>query len=104
MTLHMGEKNHQIRILLDTGCSIALLNQQTVEKLGIKKKAHRQPHSIENYTGESVKGVGQFYTEPMLLQHRKHYSREKFEISPMEPEIHAFLPFDWITAHPPQGA
>jgi len=40
----------------------------------------------------------------MLLQHRKHYSREKFEISPMEPEIDAFLPFDWITAHPPQGA
>jgi len=22
----------------------------------------------------------------------------------MEPEIDAFLPFDWITAHPPQGA
>ena len=75
-----------------------------MEKLGIKKKAHQQPDSIENYTGESGKGAGQFYTEPMLLQHRKHYSREKFEISPMEPEIDAFLPFDWIMAHPPQGA
>jgi len=75
-----------------------------VEKLRIKKKAHQQPHSIENYTGESVKGAGQFYMEPTLLQHRNHYSREKFEISPMEPGIDAFLPFDWITAHPPQGA
>jgi len=103
MLLHMGEKKHQIWVLLDTGCSIALLNQQTVEKLGVKKKAHRQPHSIENYTGESVKGAGQFYTEPMLLQHRRHYSKEKFEISPMETNIDAFLPFDWIMAHPPQG-
>jgi len=102
--LHVKEKGHQIRVLLDTGCSVALLNQQTVEKLGIKKKAHQQPHSIENYTGEKVKGAGQFYTEPMLLQHRKHYSKERFQISPMEPEIDAFLPFDWITTHPPQGA
>jgi len=97
----MGGKKHQIRVLLDTGCSVALLNQQTVETLGIKKKAHRQPRSIENYTGESIKGVGQFYTEPMLLQHQKHYSQEKFEISPMGTNIDAFLQFDWITARTP---
>ena len=73
MILYMGGKKHHIRVLLDTGCSIVLLNQQTVEKLGIKKKVHRQPHSIENYTGESVKGAGQFYTEPILLQHQRYY-------------------------------
>ena len=104
MILHIGIKNHQIRVLLDTGCSVALVNQQTVEKLGIEKKAYQRPHSIESYTAESVKGAGQFYTEPMLLQHQKYYSRERFEISPMEPEIDTFLPFDWITAHPPQRA
>jgi len=104
MILHIKGKEQRIQVLLDTGCCVALLNQQTVEKLGIRKKVHQRPHSIENYTRESVKGEGQFYTEPMLLQHRKHYSREKFEISPMEPEIDAFLPFDWITTHPPQGA
>jgi len=104
MILHVREKGHQIWVLLDTSCCVALLNQQTGEKLGTKKKAHQQPHSIENYTGERVKGAGQFHTEPMLLQHRKHYSKERFEISPMEPGIDAFLPFDWITTHPPQGA
>jgi len=103
MLLHLDRKKHQIRVLLDTGCSIALLNSQTVEKLGIMKKEHRRAHNIESYTRESVQGAGQFYTEPMLLQHRKHYSREKFEISPMEIGIDAFLPFDWIMAHPPQG-
>ena len=103
MILHLGKEKHPIQVLLDTGCSVALLNRQTVEKLGIKKSAHRQPHNIENYTGESVQGAGQFYIEPILLQHRRHYSKEKFEISPMEPEIDTFLPFDWITTHPPQG-
>ena len=94
MLLHLDRKKHQIRVLLDTGCSIALLNSQTVEKLDITKKEYRRAHSIESYTGESVQGAGQFYTEPTLLQHRKHYSKEKFEISPMETDIDAFLPFD----------
>jgi len=102
--LNLGGNKHQLRVLLDTGCSIALLNQQAVEKFGIKRKEHKQARSIENYMGVSVKGAGQFYTEPMLLQHWKHYSWEKFEISPMEADIDAFLPFEWISVHPPQGA
>jgi len=40
----------------------------------------------------------------MKLQHRKHYSWEKFEVSVMDPDINIFLPFGWITDHPPQGA
>jgi len=44
------------------------------------------------------------YTEPLLLQHRKHFSREVFEIAPLEPEVDIFLPFWWIAKHPPQGA
>jgi len=44
------------------------------------------------------------YTEPLLLQHRKHYSPEVFEVAPLEPEVDLFLPFWWIAKHPPQGA
>jgi len=36
MVLHQSEKKHQIQTLLDTGCSIALINERTVEKLGLK--------------------------------------------------------------------
>jgi len=35
---------------------------------------------IENYSGETVEGAGQFYTQPLRLQHRKHYTIEHFEI------------------------
>jgi len=44
------------------------------------------------------------YTEPLLLQHRMHYSREVFEVAPLEPGVDLFLPFWWIAKHPPQGA
>ena len=104
MLLHQGETKHEVRVLLDTGCSIALVNEKTVRQLKMGKKEHRHPRTIENYTGEKVPGAGQYYTEAIKLQHRKHYSWEKFEISVMDPHIDIFLPFGWNTAHPPQGA
>jgi len=104
MILHHQGKKHQIQALLDTGCSIALINEQTIQKLDIRKRQHKQPRSIESYTGEKVRGAGQFYTEPLLMQHRRHYTKESFEVSPMDPGIDIFLPFSWIEKHPPQGA
>ena len=104
MVLHQGKGRHLIRALLDTGFLIALINKQTVEKLGIEQCKNQWPRVIETYTGKILSAAGQFYTEPLRLQHRRHYSWEKFEISPMDPEIDVFLPFSWISNHPPQGA
>jgi len=104
MVLHQENQKRRIKVLLDTGCSVALINERTVEKRGIKTKCHQHPRGIENYTGEKVEGDGQYYTKPLLLQHRGHYSWEKFEVTPMDPEIDIFLPFSWISKHPPQGA
>jgi len=103
MLLHQGETKHSVQVLLDTGCSVALITERIVERLKLAKKKHRHPRTIENYTGERVPGAGQYYTEDIRLQHRKHYSWEQFEISVMDLEADIFLPFDWIMGHPPQG-
>jgi len=94
MLLHLGGKKTLVQALLDTGCSIALISKETVERLGLEKLKHKQTRGIESYTGENVKGAGQFYTKPMTLQHRKHYSTMSFEISPMEQNIDVFLLFN----------
>jgi len=104
MFLHQGETKHLVRLLLDTGCSIARVNEKTVRQLKLGKREHRHRRTIESYTREKVPGAGRYYTEVMKLQHRKDYSWEKFEISVMDPNIDIFLPFAWITDHPPQGA
>ena len=103
MLLHQGKQTHRVKALLDTGCSVMLINQSTTKRLGIEQIRHANPVKIKNYTGETVPKAGQFYTETMQLQHRKHYTKERFEISPMDPEIDIFLPFGWITKHPPRG-
>jgi len=55
------------------------------------------------FTGEGIIGAGQYHMETLRLQHRGHFSREVFEISPMEETIDIFLLFRWIEHHPPQG-
>jgi len=60
MLLHQGNHKHRVRALLDTGCSIALINQHTVERLGLKQVPHPNPVRIENYTREVVPGAGQY--------------------------------------------
>ena len=69
MLLHLGDNKNRVQVLLDTGCSVALINKRTLEKLGLKQQEHRQTRRIESYTGESVPDAGQFYTAPMILQH-----------------------------------
>jgi len=64
---------------------------------------HDPAISIENYTGQNIKQMGIFYTNPLLLQHRGHFSKETFEVTPMEPEVDVLLPFWWISKHPLQG-
>jgi len=104
MLIHAGNQKHPVQVLLDTGCSITLINQQTARQLGIQHMKHAQSIRVENYTGETVKDTGQFHTAPMLLQQRRHYMQESVKITPMETGIDIFLPFQGITKHPPQGA
>jgi len=93
MILHQGGKQHKIKGLLDTGCSVLLINQETVAQLELPLREHRQKRIIENFEGKQVKGARRHYMDPLLLQHWGHYSKEIFEVSPMEAEIDVFLPF-----------
>jgi len=102
MVLKRERQNHRVQVLLDTGCSIPLINRKTVVRLGIPLLRHDSAIPIENFTGEAVKGAGQYYTKPLTLQHQRHTIRESFEVSPMEEGTDIFLPFWWIAEHPPQ--
>jgi len=43
MMLHWNKNQHLVKALLDTGCSVALINQQTIERLGIQTETHKNP-------------------------------------------------------------
>jgi len=103
MLLQVEHGKHRVRVLLDTGCSVPLVNKETAWRLQIPMLKHDSTIRIENYTGQQVKEAGIFYTKPLLLQHRRHFSKAIFEVTPMEPEVDIFLPYWWISKYSLQG-
>jgi len=104
MIQHQAQNRHPVTMLLETGCSVPLIHKKTAKWLKLRLFKHEEQRHIRNFTGETVKGAGEFYTNPLMLQHRRHFTQEVMEVAPMDKEINIFLPFWWITKHPPQGA
>jgi transposase InsO family protein len=99
-----GSHRLSVRALLDTGCTTLLLSQACADRFRIPRRTREEKVELRNFAGELVVGAGEAYSEPLLLQHRKHYTREVFEIAPLEPGVDVFLPYWWIAKHVPQGA
>jgi hypothetical protein len=105
MVLHWGTNSlTTVHVLLDTGCSTPLISKTLIQKWSIPILKHEHTIPLYNFTGEQVPRAGHEYSRSALLQHRKDYTREVFEIPALEPDMDMFLPFGWITKHPPQGA
>ena len=93
-----------VNVLLDTGCTTPLLSQARADLFRIPRVHREEKVGLCNFAGELVKGVGEAYLVPLLLRHKQHYTKEVFEIAPLEPGVDLFLPFWWVVKHAPQGA
>src|SRR6266576_3596405 len=91
MILHWDNNQAVIRTLLDTGSTIPLLSTTWAELLPVPVAGRSEAQRVNDFAGEAVDGAGKYYTFPMTLQCRKHYSIESFEIAPLAGEYDAIL-------------
>jgi len=56
-------------MLLDTECSVPLINEQMARRLQLWLLKHEEQRLSENFTGQAVKGAWEFYTDRLVLQH-----------------------------------
>ena len=97
--VHLGEKEEVLRILLDTGSTVPLLSQEFAQNKQIPVAERPSIRPIQDYAGQEVEGAGQFYTAPLILQHRHHFSRVSFEVAPLASDYNAILPRWWLEKH-----
>ena len=99
MIVHLGEKEEVLGILLDTGSTVPLLSRTFAQDkpIPVAERPHIRP--IQDYAGQEVEGAGQFYTAPLILQHRQHFSRVSFEVAPLACDYDLILPRWWLTKH-----
>ena len=97
--VHLGEREEILRILLDTGSTVPLLSQTFAQNKQLPVARQPTIRPIQHYAGQDVEGAGQFYTAPLILQHRHHFSRVLFEVAPLASNYVAILPRWWLAKH-----
>ena len=82
MILYFVEQEETVRALLDTDSTVTLQSLSLVEKHQTPLAKRPTKRTIQDYSGQEVTGAGGFFTSPLLLQHRHHFTRVSFEVTP----------------------
>jgi hypothetical protein len=57
------------------------------------------PVQIHNFTNEVVPRVGECFMVPFILQHKKHFAPESFEVTPLDSNCDVILPYWCMAKH-----
>jgi len=66
--LVISDKRHKIRVLLDSGSDIFLLNQSTARTLKVPYEIREKPHKITGFKGEVSSTGGKYYSDQIQLE------------------------------------
>jgi len=66
--LVMSDERHKIKVLLDSGSNIFLLNQNTSHTLKVPYEIRENPHKITPFNGEVSSIGGKYYSHPIQLE------------------------------------
>jgi hypothetical protein len=77
------------------------LDKDFVHKYKIPTIRRDTPLKIHNFNNEVVTGAGEFFTVPFILQHKKHFAAESFEVAPLDSDCDVILPYWWMAKHQP---
>lgn len=97
-------REHPIKVLMGSGSIYPILSPNVVKILGIRQYAHDSPVRLIAPSEYGLPEEATMYTGPVVLRHGdSHFSRVKFQVSPMDPEFDSILTWAWICTHKPAG-
>ena len=94
--LFVSDKRHKIKVLLDSGSNIFLLNQKTARSLKIPYEVRETPLQITTFNGKISLTGGKYYSHPIKLEigTNGHISMVSGEIGNAG-KYDMIIPFGW---------
>jgi hypothetical protein len=80
-----------IRMMFDTGAAIPIISSKFITERNLPMITHDLPLRINGAHGCPLSGAREAFTHSLLLQYKRHYTRETFEIMPLESETDIIL-------------
>ena len=98
-----GKKNIAARVVLDSWCTTPVASEKWIEQHIVQFVTRKKQKEIQNFARETVEDCSWCYTFSITCQHEDHYSKETFEIGPMEDSYDLMLPYWWMVKYEPKG-
>ena len=96
-----GSQEFSVRAMLDCGANVPVISQSFVDMHKVPGVLRSHAHGLTMADGsESATNAGRAYTHACTLRCGNHFSRESFEISPLQSAHEILLPWWWIITHP----
>ena len=93
MKLSWGDNPEiNVRVMLDPGANVPVLSQSLVGKHKVPIVLRERAEIIAGYDGAEGKGAGSAYTFACTLSLADHFTKESFEVSPLQDEHDILMP------------
>ena len=101
MKLSWGDNPEiNVRVMLDPGANVPVLSQSLVGEHKVPVVLRERAEIIAGYDGAEGKGARSAYTFACTLSLADHYTKESFEVSPLQDDHDILLPWWWTVQHP----
>jgi hypothetical protein len=87
-----GQKKFYAQIMFDMGTAIPIISSKFMAEHNLPMITHDRPLRINGTDGCPLSGAGAAFTHSLLLHYKQHYTRETFEVMPLESETDIILP------------
>jgi hypothetical protein len=87
--------------MFNTSAAIPIISSKFITERNLPMITHDVPLQINGAGGCPLSGAGEAFTHSLQLQYKQHYTRETFEIMPLESETDIILPCWWMAKHQP---
>ena len=90
-----------VRAMLDCRANVTVISQSFVDMHKVPGVLYSHDYGLTMADGsESATNAGRAYTHACTLRCGNHFSRESFQISPLQSAPEILLPWWWIITHP----
>ena len=94
MKLSWGDNPEiNVRVMLDPGANVPVLSQSLVGEHKVPVVLQERAEIIAAYDGAEGKGVGSAYIFACTLRLADHYTKESFEVSPLQDDHDILMPW-----------
>jgi hypothetical protein len=87
----LGQKRFHTQIMFNTGAAIPIISSRFIVEHNLPMITCNRPLRINGADGCPLSGAGEAFTHSLLLHYKQYYTRETFEVMPLESEMDIIL-------------